>query len=111
MNAQALDPGSAADFLRSLSNVNGRVGIYGGSYGGMQSMAAITRTPDTFDAAVPMRGIFSQTLTFEHMDRLGKIYSKTSLGGLPNDAPQIYSKANTLERFSAIRTPLLIMHG
>ena len=111
LNGQAKDPGSAADLLRTLPYVNGKVGIYGGSYGGMQSMAAITRTPDKFDAAVPMRGIFSQTMTFEHMDRLGKIFSKTSLGGLPNESPAIYSKANTLERFAAIRTPLLIMHG
>ena len=97
--------------LRTLPYVSGKVGIYGGSYGGMQSMAAITRTPDKFDAAVPMRGIFSQTMTFEHMDRLGKIFSKTSLGGLPDESPQIYSKSNTIERFAAIRTPLLIMHG
>jgi dipeptidyl aminopeptidase/acylaminoacyl peptidase len=111
LNGQARDPGSAADFLRTLPYVNGKVGIYGGSYGGMQSMAAITRTPDKFDAAVPMRGIFSQTLTFEHMDRLGKIFSKTSHGGLPDERPEIYSKSNTIERFAAIRTPLLIMHG
>jgi dipeptidyl aminopeptidase/acylaminoacyl peptidase len=111
LNGQARDPGAAAALLRTLPYVNGKVGIYGGSYGGMQSMAAITRTPDSFDAAVPMRGIYSQTLTFDHMDRLGKIFSKTSLGGQPNESPDIYSKANTLERFSAIRTPLLIMHG
>ena len=72
LNGQAKDPGAAADLLRTLPYVTGKVGIYGGSYGGMQSMAAITRTPDKFDAAVPMRGIFSQTMTFDHMDRLGK---------------------------------------
>jgi dipeptidyl aminopeptidase/acylaminoacyl peptidase len=111
LNGQAKDPGAAADLLRTLPYVTAKVGIYGGSYGGMQSMAAITRTPDKFDAAVPMRGIFSQTMTFDHMDRLGKIFSKTSLGGLPSESREIYSKANTIERFSAIRTPLLIMHG
>ncbi len=111
LNGQAKDPGAAADLLRTLPFVTGKVGIYGGSYGGMQSMAAITRTPDRFDAAVPMRGIFSQTMTFDDMDRLGKIFSKTSLGGLPDESRQIYSKANTIERFSAIRAPLLIMHG
>ncbi len=51
LNGQAMDPGAAADYLRTLSYVNGKVGIYGGSYGGMQSMAAITRTPRKFDAA------------------------------------------------------------
>lgn len=111
LNGQAYDPGAAADYLRTLPYVNGKVGIYGGSYGGMQSMAAITRTPDKFDAAVPMRGIYSQSMTFDLMDRVGKIFSKTGHGGLPSDRPEIYSKSNTIERFAAIRTPLLIMHG
>jgi dipeptidyl aminopeptidase/acylaminoacyl peptidase len=111
LNGQARDPGAAADFLRTLPYVNGKVGIYGGSYGGMQSMAAITRTPDKFNAAVPMRGIYSQSMTFEHMDRLGKIFSKTGHGGMPNERPEIYSKSNSIERFAAITVPVLIMHG
>jgi dipeptidyl aminopeptidase/acylaminoacyl peptidase len=111
LNGQARDPGAAADFLRTLPSVNGKVGIYGGSYGGMQSMAAITRTPDKFDAAVPMRGIYSQSMTFDLMDRVGKIFSKTGHGGLPTERPEIYAKSNTIDRFSEIRVPLLIMHG
>jgi len=111
LNGQARDPGAAADFLRSLTYVNGKVGIYGGSYGGMQSMAAITRTPDKFDAAVPMRGIYSQSMTFDNMDRLGKIFSKTGHGGYPKERPEIYAKSNTIDRFSEIRIPVLIMHG
>lgn len=108
---QARDPGAAADFLRTLPYVSGKVGIYGGSYGGMQSMAAITRTPDKFDAAAPMRGIYSQSMTFDDMDRLGKIFSKTGHGGMPSERPEIYEKSSTILRFSAIRTPLLMTHG
>lgn len=111
LNGQARDPGAAADFLRTLPYVNGKVGIYGGSYGGMQSMAAITRTPDKFDAAVPMRGIYSQSMTFEYMDRLGKIFAKTGHGGMPNERPEIYEKSSTILRFDAIKVPLLITHG
>jgi dipeptidyl aminopeptidase/acylaminoacyl peptidase len=111
LNGQARDPGDAADFLRTLPYVNGKVGIYGGSYGGMQSMAAITRTPDKFDAAVPMRGIYSQSMTFEYMDRLGKIFAKTGHGGLPDKRPEIYEKSSTILRFDAIEVPLLITHG
>ena len=110
-NGQALDPGAAADYLRTLSYVNGKVGIYGGSYGGTQSMAAITRTPKKFDAAVPMRGIYSQSLTFKERDRLGQIFVKTGHGGLPSERPEIYAKSNTLDRLAAIETPLLIAHG
>jgi dipeptidyl aminopeptidase/acylaminoacyl peptidase len=111
LNGQAYDPGAAADYLRALRYVSGKVGIYGGSYGGMQSMAAITRTPDKFDAAVPMRGIYSQSMTFDLMDRVGKIFSKTGHGGLPKERPEIYTKSNTIDRLSAIRIPVLMMHG
>jgi dipeptidyl aminopeptidase/acylaminoacyl peptidase len=111
LNGQARDPGAAADYLRSQPYVSGKVGIYGGSYGGMQSMAAITRTPDKFDAAVPMRGIYSQSMTFDLMDRVGKVFSKTGHGGLSKERPEIYAKSNTIDRFAEIRVPVLIMHG
>ena len=58
LNGQAMDPGAAADYRRTPSYVNGKVVIYAGSYGGTLPMAAITRTPKKFDAAVPMRGIY-----------------------------------------------------
>lgn len=111
LNDQAKDPGAAADWLRARPWVSGRVGIYGGSYGGMQSMAAITRTPDKFDAAVPMRGIYSASLTLPDADRLGKIFTITGHGGTPEERPEIYEKTNTLDRMDRITAPVLIMHG
>lgn len=111
LNDQARDPGGAADYLRTKAYVNGEVGIYGYSYGGMQTMAAITRTPDAFDAAVPMAGIYSEALTFPDMDRLGKVFSVDGHGGLPEERPEIYEKTNTLNRMDRITVPLLIMHG
>ncbi|MFC1660445.1 prolyl oligopeptidase family serine peptidase [Gemmatimonadota bacterium] len=111
LNDQAKDPGSAADYLRTLPYVNGRVGIYGYSYGGMQSMAAITRTPDKFDAAVPMAGVYSEALTFPYQDRLGMVFTVDGHGGLPEERPEIYEKTNTLSRMGNITAPVLIMHG
>ncbi|MFV1987087.1 MAG: prolyl oligopeptidase family serine peptidase [Gemmatimonadota bacterium] len=111
LNDQSKDPGAAADWLRSRPWVNDRVGIYGGSYGGMQSMSAITRTPDKFDAAVPMRGIYSEALTLPYADRLGKIFTITGHGGTPEERPEIYAKSETLDRMDAITAPVLIMHG
>lgn len=111
LHRQAKDPGAAADWLRSLSITTDSVGIYGGSYGGMQSMAAITRTPGKFDAAVPMRGIYSEAKTFYDQDRLGEIFAKTGHGGLPKERPRIYQKTETLERFDRIQVPVLVMHG
>lgn len=111
LNGQAKDPGAASDWLRAHPWVNGKVGIYGGSYGGMQSMAAITRTPDKFDAAVPMRGIYSEALTLEDADRLGTIFTITGHGGTPKERPEIYRKTNTLDRMDRITAPVLVMHG
>ena len=111
LNDQSKDPGAAADWLRRQPYVNGRVGIYGGSYGGMQSMSAITRTPNKFDAAVPMRGIYSESLTLPYADRLGKIFTITGHGGTPEERPEIYAKSETLDRMDRITSPVLIMHG
>ena len=111
LNDQSRDPGAAADWLRSQPWVNGKVGIYGGSYGGMQSMSAITRTPDKFDAAVPMRGIYSEAKTLEDADRLGKIFTITGHGGTPEERPEIYEKSETLARMDRITAPVLMMHG
>ena len=111
LNEQALDPGAAADWLRAQPYVNGKVGIYGYSYGGMQSMAAITRTPDKFDAAAPMAGIYSERQTFEHQDRLGRIFTIDGHGGLPEERPEIYDKTETLARIGNITAPVLIQHG
>ena len=111
LNDQSRDPGAAADWLRAQPYVNGRVGIYGGSYGGMQSMSAITRTPDKFDAAVPMRGIYSEARTLPYADRVGRIFAITGHGGTPEERPEIYAKTETLDRMDRITAPVLIMHG
>ena len=111
LNEQALDPGAAADWLRERPYVSGKVGIYGYSYGGMQSMAAITRTPAKFDAAAPMAGIYSERRTFEHQDRLGRIFTIDGHGGLPEERPDVYDKTETLARIGNITAPVLIQHG
>ena len=111
LNEQALDPGAAADWLRRQPFASGKVGIYGYSYGGMQTMAAITRTPEEFDAAAPMAGIYSARRTFAHQDRLGRVFTVDGHGGLPDERPEIYDKTETLARIGNITAPVLIQHG
>ena len=111
MGDQALDAGAAADYLRTLPYVNDKVGIYGGSYGGGMSLAAVTRTPDKFDAAVPMRGAYSEEGRFDETDRLGQIFTKTGHGGMPDENPDAYRASNSLARLDRLETPVLLMHG
>jgi dipeptidyl aminopeptidase/acylaminoacyl peptidase len=112
MGGQALDAGAASDFQRGLPYVNGKVGIYGGSYGGSTSLAAATSTPDKFDAVVAMRGAYAKAGSFEETDRLGKIFTKTGhRGALPDENPEAYRVSNTVERLDRLQAPLLLMHG
>ncbi len=110
-SGQALDAASAGEFLKAQPWSNGKVGIYGYSYGGIQTMAAIARAPDVFDAAVPMAGIYDFGDAYTNADRLGRIFTKTGHGGAPAEQPAVYGRSNTLARMKNIRTPLLVMHG
>ena len=110
-NGQARDAAAAAVFLRAQPWSNGKVGIYGYSYGGIMSMAAIARVPGAFDAAVPMAGIYDFADAYTNADRLGKIFIRTGHGGSPQDVPEIYEVSNTLARVERIETPVLVMHG
>jgi dipeptidyl aminopeptidase/acylaminoacyl peptidase len=110
-NGQARDAAAAAGFVRNQPWSNGKVGIYGYSYGGITSMAAIARVPDAFDAAVPMAGIYDFADAYTNADRLGKIFTKTGHGGSPEERPEVYEVSSTLARVQNIRTPVLTMHG
>ena len=110
-SGQAHDAAMAADFMRSLPYVNGKVGIYGYSYGGIMSMATIARHPGKFDAAVPMAGIYDFGDAYTNADRLGKVFIRTGHGGSPEERKETYAISNTLARVKNITTPLLVMHG
>ncbi|HUG42456.1 MAG TPA: prolyl oligopeptidase family serine peptidase [Longimicrobiales bacterium] len=111
MGDQALDAGAAADFLRTLPYVSGRVGVYGGSYGGAMSMAAATWTPNKFDAVVATRGAYSEEGRFDETDRLGQIFTRTGHLGMPEENPRAYETSNSLARLDRLTAPILLMHG
>jgi dipeptidyl aminopeptidase/acylaminoacyl peptidase len=108
---QARDAAAAGEFLRAQPYSNGKVGIYGGSYGGITTMAAITLAPTTFNAAVPMRGIYDFGAAWEEADRLGKLFFEAGHRGSPAQNPEAYRKSASLARVDRIQTPLLVMHG
>jgi dipeptidyl aminopeptidase/acylaminoacyl peptidase len=110
-SGQAHDAAEAGKFLRGQPWSNGKVGIYGYSYGGIMTMATIARYPGVFDAAVPMAGIYDFGDAYTNADRLGRIFIKTGHSGSPAEKPEIYGVSNTLARIRNVTTPLLIMHG
>jgi dipeptidyl aminopeptidase/acylaminoacyl peptidase len=108
---QAHDAAIAAAYLRSLPIATGKVGIYGYSYGGMMSMAAIVRHPDAFDAAVAMAGVYDPVLAYQGRDRLGRLFTELGHGGSPQTAPEIYQRTSAINKIAALKTPVLVMHG
>lgn len=110
-NGQAHDSALAAPYLRSLPISNGKVGIYGYSYGGITSMAAAARYPEYVDAAVPMAGIYDFAAAYRPADRVGKLFYELGHGGSPEKAPAAYAHSRTLSHIANVKAPILTLHG
>jgi dipeptidyl aminopeptidase/acylaminoacyl peptidase len=110
-NGQAQDAAEAASYLRTLPISNGKVGIYGYSYGGITTMAAAARFPDAFDAAVPMAGIYDFAAAHKPADRVGKLFYELGHGGSPEKNPKAYAHSRTLSHIANVKAPVLTLHG
>ncbi len=109
---QGWDAVAASEYLHSLAESNGKVGIYGGSYGGIMSMAAVARDSSKFEAAAPFYGIYDWTEAYGDADRLGKIFLVTGFNNFtPLENPELYARNSTVNYLDKITTPLLIEHG
>lgn len=109
---QGWDAVAAADYLRSLQYCSGKVGIYGGSYGGIMTMAAVTRDSSKFQAAAPFYGIYDWANAFRDGDRLMRFWVIMGMKGYkPDENPAIYYHDSTVNFVNKITTPLLIEHG
>lgn len=109
---QGWDAVAAADFLRSLSYCSGKIGIYGGSYGGIMTLAALTRDSSRFQAAAPFYGIYDWATAYRDGDRLMRFWIVMGMKGYkPDENPEIYRRNSTINLVQNITTPLLIEHG
>lgn len=90
----------------------GKVGIYGGSYGGYLTLHSIVAAPELFDAAVDMYGKTNMVTAQQYADRVGRVFvARDYWGRLANEIPEAMERASTYNRLGCIRTPLLILHG
>jgi dipeptidyl aminopeptidase/acylaminoacyl peptidase len=106
----------------------GQLGIFGGSYGGYESLAALTFTPDYFTCCVSVCGPSNLKTILDHVPPFWEFTSKplsdkmmfftkrafvTSMGGDPDEEEGIkyLEKCSPLNFLERIHAPLLLIHG
>ncbi|MGH9869971.1 MAG: S9 family peptidase [Candidatus Polarisedimenticolia bacterium] len=91
-------------YLRALRGVDpDRIGIWGWSYGGYMTLYALTNAPGTFRLGVSVAPVtdwknYDTIYTERYMDR-------------PTDNEDGYRESAPLTKASALRDPLLLVHG
>jgi len=110
-------PDSVADLeaaVRWLTAEGGadprRIGIVGRSYGGFMALAAATRYPDLWAAAVDIVGIANFLTFFEHTGVWRRRLRAPEYGDPERDAAFL-RELSPLFKADRIRAPLLALHG
>lgn len=100
------DVKAAAGFVKSLPYVDPRrVGVMGLSFGGYQTLLALTKTPHLFRAGVDLMG------PTDRRGRQGDRYRELQIGAREKDDPDLYDRISPITSVSALRAPLLIIHS
>ncbi|MBW4082698.1 S9 family peptidase [Paenibacillus sp. S150] len=92
----------------SCIDVN-RLGVMGGSYGGLMTNWIVSHT-SRFRAAVSQRGI-SNWLSFYGLSDIGITYTEGIAGGNPWEHAELLWSRSPLAHVKQVGIPMLIMHG
>jgi dipeptidyl aminopeptidase/acylaminoacyl peptidase len=94
----------AVDYLKSLKNVDtSRLGIWGVSYGGFMTAAALFKTPDIFKAGAAFSGVYD-------WDNYNAGYTEQRLTK-PSENPEAYRRSSPIWFSSQLKNHLLLVHG
>ena len=86
-----------------------RVGVTGGSYGGLMTNWIVTQT-DRFAAAVTQRSISNWQSFFGTSD-IGYFFGEEEMEALPWDEPAKFAEKSAINHVKNVTTPLLIIHS
>jgi len=87
-----------------------RAAIWGVSYGGFLTLAAITRYPDFFACAIEALGMPDLESLYRETTEEGRAYLEREIGPLRGNLT-LYRELSPLSSVSRARTPLLSFHG
>jgi dipeptidyl aminopeptidase/acylaminoacyl peptidase len=106
----------------------GKLAVVGGSYGGYESLASLTFTPDYFTCCVSICGPSNLKTVLDNVPKFWEFTAKpmsdklmfftkaafiTSMGGHPDrpEGIQYLEKCSPLNHLEGIQAPLLLIHG
>ena len=87
-----------------------RAAIWGVSYGGFLTLAAITRYPDFFACAIEALGMPDLESLYRETTNDGRAYLEREIGPLRGNLA-LYRELSPVSNVSRVRTPLLSFHG
>jgi dipeptidyl aminopeptidase/acylaminoacyl peptidase len=111
-HADAFDVIDAGRWAASQPWCDGRLGHYGGSYGGYMTLCVLTEEPSMWKCGIDLYGDSEIAESYRHGDRLGRIDLERMMGK-PDDPGSVeaYRRGSPLYRVERIEAPLLILHG
>lgn len=87
-----------------------RIGIWGVSYGGFLTLAAITRYPDFFECAIEAVGMPDLEKLYRETTLEGTSYLDREIGPLAGNLA-LYRELSPIRNVESIEVPLLSFHG
>jgi dipeptidyl aminopeptidase/acylaminoacyl peptidase len=87
-----------------------RTAIWGVSYGGFLTLAAVTRYPDMFACAIEALGMPDLESLYRETTEQGRSYLEREIGPLRGNLT-LYRELSPVSSVSRVKTPLLSFHG
>ena len=111
-HADVHDLVDAARWAQEQPWSDGRMAVFGGSYGGYLVLCALVEEPDLWSAGVDLYGDSEIAESFRHGDRPGRLDLQKMMG-TPEDPArtEAYRRGSPVYRAERIQAPLLILHG
>ncbi len=111
-HADTFDMIDAARWAAAQPWSNGRLGIYGGSYGGYLVLTALVEEPGLWSAGVDLYGDSEIAESYRHGDRPGRLDLGRMMGSPDDPAKaEAYKRGSPLYGAERLEAPLLILHG
>lgn len=102
---------AGANYLKALPYVDpGRVGVFGGSFGGFMTFMAVTKKPDVFKVGVPWVGITDLHRLYEEDMEHFKYYFRQQMGD-PEKDYALWRDRSAIEYAHQLQAPIMIVHG